>query len=363
MMPSSEFMEGEMQALRVIEMPEDRPALSLELPERTSFDEWVAVGRRLCLSQQALSWHIGDWWAFGDHRYGERAQAAAEGLFGREFGTLANLASVARRFESSRRREVLSFKHHVEVASLPPAQADELLLKAERERTSANFLRREVQAIKAAKDPQPGDEPRPQTETRSAPPQSERPELTAAYEMVIEFAEALEKERALTKRERRLFATATEFVAESHAGHRPCPADFDVIFVEHGRVECETWYRSSRLTVNRWLLERGKSRLVKLRADYVRHLRDAGRPVPHDPDVDLPPIDEALHAIAKQAAHFLRVSRYGGWTITANDDGTWLVGTVRRTSDELIAMAERQGFDSMDATATLHADAAEGVEA
>lgn len=60
---------------------------------------------------------------FGSHRYGDRAQAAAQGMFGRAFQSLMNTASVARKFDTSRRREVLSFKHHAEVAALPEAVA------------------------------------------------------------------------------------------------------------------------------------------------------------------------------------------------------------------------------------------------
>ena len=40
-------------------------------------------------------------------------------------------SSVSRAFETSRRREALSFKHHAEVAGMPPAVADELLDEAE----------------------------------------------------------------------------------------------------------------------------------------------------------------------------------------------------------------------------------------
>jgi hypothetical protein len=36
-------------------------------------------------------------------------------------------AWVAKAFETSRRREVLSFNHHEEVAALPPDEADALL--------------------------------------------------------------------------------------------------------------------------------------------------------------------------------------------------------------------------------------------
>jgi hypothetical protein len=136
------------------------------------------------------------------------------------------------------------------------------------------------------------------------------------------------------------------FVDEARAGHRPCPEDFDVIFVEQGRVECETYYGASRLTVNRWLIERGKSRLIAKRAEFVRFQRDKLHPEEVSVDVNDQPIDQELFAIAREAASFLRVSRYGGWTITATPRGDWLVGTVHKTSDELIAMAERQGFDA-----------------
>jgi hypothetical protein len=356
--------EGAVTALKIINIPDERPALALELPDGTTFGEWLGIGRRLRLGSQALNWHIGDWWKFGVLHWGEdETRKSALEIWGVEGETARVYGWVAEKFQPVSRLTELSFSHYQEAASLPADQARDLLGKAARENLSKAQVRREVQAIKAANDPSPAAAPEHQPAARTPPSQSAKAELTAAYEMVIEFAEALEKERLLTKRERRLFAVAQDIVNEAHAGHRACPEDFDVIFVEQGRLECEAWYRASRLTVNRWLLERGKSRLIKLRADFLRHQRDAGRPVVHDPDVDLPPIDEALHAIAKQAAHFLRVSRYGGWTITANDDGSWLVGTVQRTSDELIVMAERQGFDSVDASATLQADAAEGVEA
>lgn len=79
---------------------------------------------------------IGDWWAFGDHRYGERAAVAAAGLFPLSFSTVANAAVVCRMLETSRRREHLGWSHHVEVAPiarLNPDLADEILDRAERE--------------------------------------------------------------------------------------------------------------------------------------------------------------------------------------------------------------------------------------
>lgn len=64
--------------------------------------------------------------------------AAAEGIFGREFQTLVNLANVSRSFQTNRRRLVLSFTHHAEVAGLPPVEADDLRLKL---RGAAMFCR------------------------------------------------------------------------------------------------------------------------------------------------------------------------------------------------------------------------------
>lgn len=131
------------QVLQAFEA-EPRVALALELPESTSFDEWVSIGRRLCIGHKSLNWHIGDWWAFGDHRYGERANAAAEGIFGREFESLRNLGVVARAFETSRRRDTLTFTHHQEVAALPDPEADELLDRAAVNNWSTRDLRQAV---------------------------------------------------------------------------------------------------------------------------------------------------------------------------------------------------------------------------
>lgn len=125
-------------------------ALALSLPKEQTFDEWLEFGRNLANANKTLNWWIGDWWAAGSHRYGERAKVAAEGIFGREFQTLANLASVCRSFESSRRREVLSFNHHEAVASLEPAKADELLERAERDGWTVRDIRAEAAAVRSA---------------------------------------------------------------------------------------------------------------------------------------------------------------------------------------------------------------------
>jgi hypothetical protein len=68
-------------------------------------------------SDHGVSWWIGDWWAFGEQRYGDRkAITEADDWDGPAFQTCADAAMVCRAFETSRRREVLSFTHHAEVA-------------------------------------------------------------------------------------------------------------------------------------------------------------------------------------------------------------------------------------------------------
>lgn len=127
-----------------ISLPLQRDAVALKLASDLTFDAWGELGNRLAAMDRKLNWWIGDWWAAGQHRYGERAKVAAEDIFGKEIQTLMNIGSICRSFETSRRREVLSFKHHAEVSGLPPDQADKLLDRAEVERLSTRELRREV---------------------------------------------------------------------------------------------------------------------------------------------------------------------------------------------------------------------------
>jgi N6-adenosine-specific RNA methylase IME4 len=131
------------------------PSLSLDLAPDLPFDEWCDYGRKLCAGAKVVNWWIGDWWISGSHRYGERAQAAAQGIFGREYQSLRDIGSVCRAFETSRRRDTLSFTHHREVAALPAPEADEILDRAEREELS----KREVRAIVSQRRVQIGELP------------------------------------------------------------------------------------------------------------------------------------------------------------------------------------------------------------
>jgi hypothetical protein len=104
--------------------------VGLELLSDLSEAEWKEGGALLGKIERSVSWWLGDWWAFGEARWGERLAITKElDWEGPTFEVCANIASVCRAFplESSRRREHLSFKHHTEVAALPPDEADALL--------------------------------------------------------------------------------------------------------------------------------------------------------------------------------------------------------------------------------------------
>jgi len=99
---------------------------SLILPESLSLPEWQEVGEKLIKCESGIMWWIGDWWAFGEkHEYGER-KAFAEALEkagGFSFQTCVAAGWVSRQIESMRRRILLPWSFHREVASLsPPAQ-------------------------------------------------------------------------------------------------------------------------------------------------------------------------------------------------------------------------------------------------
>lgn len=118
-------------------------------PQKLPFDDWVKYGKALALCNTAVQWWLGDWWAYGEHHYGERAQAAAEGIFGKTFGTLRVYGSVARNVKTLMRINVLSFFHHQIVASLKPRQQKKWLARAVKMKWSAAKLRAALAQAKA----------------------------------------------------------------------------------------------------------------------------------------------------------------------------------------------------------------------
>lgn len=155
-----------------------------------------------------------------------------------------------------------------------------------------------------------------------------------------------------------MMATAPKLEPKGRPPLRKCPDDFDVIFIEVGRLGCETWYRARRSTINRWLTERGKERLIKLRSEYVRHQRAQGNwltrsscMVEHRATGAVPRSSairdrrEVSITLARHAAQHLRVIRNGGFIVSPTPQGDWWVGSRRMSAGQMVKLACAKGFD------------------
>jgi hypothetical protein len=82
--------------------------------------------------EQSTLWWIGDWWAYGEHRYGDRKTLVeSEEWNGPAYDTCVGAVWVCDRFEKLRRRSNLPVSFHREVAALPPEEADRVLDECE----------------------------------------------------------------------------------------------------------------------------------------------------------------------------------------------------------------------------------------
>lgn len=113
------------------------PKAELEHPQ------WIAAGRRLGSIGRCSQWWLGDWVRYGASRWGEKYVEAAK-VTGYDPKSLRNIAYVASRFDSSRRRDNLSWSHHAELAMLSPPEQDEWLDRASHDRLSVADLRTEL---------------------------------------------------------------------------------------------------------------------------------------------------------------------------------------------------------------------------
>lgn len=342
-----------MSALARIEP--QQPVLGLELPENTSFDEWWSTLVNLCDAGEKLKWCIGDVWAFGEHRYGERAKAAASGgVGGYTFQALVDMGSVCRAYETKRRRLVLSFTHHREAAPIArenPDLADEMLSRAAECRWSKDDLRREVRALQSGDAPADvSAEPRPHLEADA--------NAVKWADAVIEMYQKWSLGDPPGEREEALYQGALDFARTARVNYRPVPDDFAVYFREHGRLACEDRYNARRTTVDRWLLESGKAKLLRERASFVAFGR-GGRKAGPEQSVTIPEADPQTHAIAGRAAEFLRHPSRGAWVVYSHPTmpDHWVRGNARMNSEALIDFAERKGFDIEAALAEIQAEA------
>jgi hypothetical protein len=109
--------------------------------------EWVAMGRRLGAIGRGSQWWMGDWLLYGVSKWGEKYVEASK-ITGYDVGSLRNMASLASQFDSSRRRDKLTWSHHAAVASLDPDEQDHWLDRAAALRLSVADLRIELRAAR-----------------------------------------------------------------------------------------------------------------------------------------------------------------------------------------------------------------------
>jgi len=115
----------------------------LLFPKAQSLSSWEEIGRQIISISDSSTWWIADWLVYGENNFKDRyLEAIAKTNL--NYQTLRNYAWVARRFDSSRRRDKLSFGHHSEVAALDPPAQDYWLRKAEGFGWSRNQLRSQV---------------------------------------------------------------------------------------------------------------------------------------------------------------------------------------------------------------------------
>jgi hypothetical protein len=184
---------------------------SLELAEDLTYEEWKELGVSLARIEQATNWWLGDWWAYATHRYGDRKDLTSQDDWtGPSFQTCMAAGSVCRAFETCRRREVLSFSHHREVAALEREVADKLLdwceepLKSGGKRPhSVTDLRVRVMGIRAGRELQ--DSESSEISSAEAPSASNEPKFIgeSGYEVDASGNFTEEGRRQLEKDARR----------------------------------------------------------------------------------------------------------------------------------------------------------------
>ena len=167
-------------------------SLTWKLPDDLSEGEWVEAGIVLACIGTGVMWWVGDYWIYGEKNYGDRKAIVDDPDWqGPSFQTCANAATVCRAFETSRRREVLSFGRHAEVAGLEMKEADRLLdwaqasVAATGKPRSTKDLRREVRHSRARVD-LPSSSP-----TVQAEPKTNSPKKANQHRSVAELEQEL----------------------------------------------------------------------------------------------------------------------------------------------------------------------------
>ncbi|MEU9097727.1 LmbU family transcriptional regulator [Streptomyces sp. NPDC048361] len=117
----------------------------LSFTSKQSANMWEQVGTGLLSFANSSTWWVADWLVYGESEFQDRYHEAVKRT-SLSYQTLRNYTWVARKFPLTRRRQSLSFSHHLEVVALDQPEQDYWLRKAEAMGWSRNKLRGEVRS-------------------------------------------------------------------------------------------------------------------------------------------------------------------------------------------------------------------------
>lgn len=124
---------------------------SLIIDGEPTAEQWKECGRHLSTAERSVLWWVGDWLLYGEFRWRE-SYAKAAGDTGLAKSTLKQARRLASLFKTDDRSSVLGFRHHVEVAALPPRISAKMLKEAEANEYTVKELREVVREYNRALD-------------------------------------------------------------------------------------------------------------------------------------------------------------------------------------------------------------------
>lgn len=114
---------------------------------------WIREGRLIGAVGRGSPWWIGDWLLYGTAMgWGERYSEAAK-ITGYDAKSLRNMRYVSSRFDSSLRRDNLTWSHHVLVAAAEPDEQKYWLDRAAADKFSVDDLRVELRGARRSSRP------------------------------------------------------------------------------------------------------------------------------------------------------------------------------------------------------------------
>ena len=138
------------EVMQELVIPDQYTKTSLLLSDGLNYEQWAAIGKQIQKAADASMWWLGDWWRYGENKYGERSAAALDSSY--EFQTLADAGWVSRKVSTSDRSEVLSWTHHRQVAALDPEDQREVLADAANNGWTVRETRKAARQIKAQRN-------------------------------------------------------------------------------------------------------------------------------------------------------------------------------------------------------------------